>query len=871
MSASSIRIQLLALVLAVCIPLVAVVGIGIYSDMQQSIIHTKASLQTLASTMVSNTGGKIANARKTLEGLAQRPLVMQVDPKHCDRILQDLPGLNPDYANVTYTNLDGMAVCSAAPRADGKPVNVGKAPWFLKFIEAKQFVVSEPYSGPITGKWVSVLSVPIWNERRKMVGGVQLPLDLNAYDPNIDTRFLPAGSRYGFLAQSGVLIWRNVDPEGLIGSRSISDAAQQIVAAKDGQFERVGSDGVLRLFSVVSMPETGWIAFIGIPSSEVYAAAKGRAIATTGMALLVITLLIALAFIIARRIIRPIAELERSAREVRDGNLAARASLSGPAELVRVAESFNAMTGSIETATAQLEAEISAHKNTVKALRKSEASFRQMFERNDSVMLLIDPGSSRIIDANAAAARFYGYPAERLKTMRIDEISTLSAPAIAEKLAQAAHGQQHLFIFTHRLADARLCIVEVRASPIEIDERTVIFSIINDITERVETEKALQESDDRMKSFFENVPVGLFISTREGKFVYVNPALPRIMGYASAEELMDIIDRTSIAETLYVEPSHRNAVISDLDRVGDRWLSYESRYRRKDGRIIDAAISLGEKIDPVTGESRFYGILTDITQRKQSEAELVAAKQAAENASRAKSSFLAAASHDMRQPIQAIGLFADALAKTQLTAQQQPISLHLAQSVHSLGEILNMLLNISKLDSGSVSPCPEVIPVQHLFKRIDAEFSPMATEKSLFFKLCFTSRAMMLHTDGVLLMSLLGNIIGNAVKYTGRGGVLVGIRRRGRQALFQVWDTGIGIAPEHLGDIFDEYFQIENPQRDSTKGLGLGLSIASRHAKLLGTELVCRSRPDKGSVFEFLIPLTGDTAADAIETATTAR
>jgi CheY-like chemotaxis protein len=104
-------------------------------------------------------------------------------------------------------------------------------------------------------------------------------------------------------------------------------------------------------------------------------------------------------------------------------------------------------------------------------------------------------------------------------------------------------------------------------------------------------------------------------------------------------------------------------------------------------------------------------------------------------------------------------------------------------------------------------------------------------------------------------MSLVGNLVGNAIKYTQRGGVLVAIRRRGNQALFQVWDTGIGMEATHLNRIFEEYVQIDNPERDRSKGLGLGLAIAKRIANLLNTEVACRSRLGKGSVFEFRLPL----------------
>ena len=235
--------------------------------------------------------------------------------------------------------------------------------------------------------------------------------------------------------------------------------------------------------------------------------------------------------------------------------------------------------------------------------------------------------------------------------------------------------------------------------------------------------------------------------------------------------------------------------------------------------------------------------------------DLQQAKEAAEAATLAKSRFLAAASHDLRQPIRAINLFKEALDRTGLNAEQQRISQLLAHSILSLGDLLDALLDVSKLDTGVVTPQPGEMDVHALLSGIDAEFSIMAAAKSLRFKLYFPPGVANVFADRVALEGLLRNLIGNAIKYTEHGGILVAIRRRGAEALIQVWDTGIGIAPEHRETIFDEYFQVGNPERDKAKGLGLGLAIASRLAKLLNTEIVCHSRPGKGSVFEFRLPL----------------
>lgn len=245
--------------------------------------------------------------------------------------------------------------------------------------------------------------------------------------------------------------------------------------------------------------------------------------------------------------------------------------------------------------------------------------------------------------------------------------------------------------------------------------------------------------------------------------------------------------------------------------------------------------------------------------------ELRLAQEEATRLTQVKSEFLAAASHDLRQPLQAINLFHSVLKGTGLNDEQQRLSHCLSLSLISLGDLLNALLDISKLDAGRIKAVPEVIQVEALFGQIDAEFSSLAFDKGLRFKLYFPFRQLAIVTDPKLLLSMLNNLIGNAIKYTDEGGVLVGIRRRGGRAVIQVWDTGVGIADEHAQKIYDEYFQVGNQARDRTKGLGLGLSIVKRLAKLLGTEVVFRSSKGRGSVFEFSLPLASEAGQIAAE------
>ena len=354
MRTTSIQTYLLLLVLAVSIPLVAVVGLGIYSDMERSIANAKTSLRTLASTMVSNTGSRIADAHQIAERLTARPIVRQVDPNNCDPALKELLSLNPGYTNVAYADMKGVVICSALPPPGGKPLDFGQTLSFQKFMKERRFSVGNPFFGPITGKWISILREPIWNERQEMIGAVHLTLDLDAYDPHIPTQFLSADSRYGFFSEDGTMIWRNLDPEHLIGTKPKAEAALDIVKVRDGEFESLAKDGVTRYFSVVPMPETGWIAFVGVPTTEIYAAARQRAITITAFALALIALLVLFAITIARRIARPVVELESAARAIHSGNLRVRAAVRGPREIAGVAQQFNAMVDAQQLSVEQL-------------------------------------------------------------------------------------------------------------------------------------------------------------------------------------------------------------------------------------------------------------------------------------------------------------------------------------------------------------------------------------------------------------------------------------------------------------------------------------------------------------------------------------
>lgn len=230
-----------------------------------------------------------------------------------------------------------------------------------------------------------------------------------------------------------------------------------------------------------------------------------------------------------------------------------------------------------------------------------------------------------------------------------------------------------------------------------------------------------------------------------------------------------------------------------------------------------------------------------------------AARREAEAASRAKTQFLAAASHDLRQPLHAMGLFAEALRERRHDDGTLALVNSINASVHALDELFAELLDLTRLDAGGVTVSPRPFAVGDVLRRIALHHHPDAFEKGLDLRLRGHDRVVL--ADPVLVERILRNLVGNAIRYTDDGSVLVAARARGDRVLLQVWDTGRGIAPEDRERVFDEFFQVGGTRAaHEKKGLGLGLAIVRRLAALIDAPLALRSVPGRGSVFTLSLP-----------------
>ena len=265
---------------------------------------------------------------------------------------------------------------------------------------------------------------------------------------------------------------------------------------------------------------------------------------------------------------------------------------------------------------------------------------------------------------------------------------------------------------------------------------------------------------------------------------------------------------------------------------------------------------------------RLNDVLTDALATRHRNLDLIAelkartraavdARAAAEAANRGKSQLLAAASHDLRQPLHALGLFVAALGKRARDGELAPLVASVRGALAALEAQFAQLIDLSRLEAGALEPARERVPLAPLFDRLAREFGVEAASRGL--SLAFVRTRLAVESDPLLLERMLRNLCANALRYTRRGGVVVGARRRGARVAIEVVDSGVGIAPEHRERVFDEFFQVpRRADQPRVAGMGLGLAIVRRFAALLGHALTLASEPGHGSRFGIVASRAAD-------------
>jgi PAS domain S-box-containing protein len=360
------------------------------------------------------------------------------------------------------------------------------------------------------------------------------------------------------------------------------------------------------------------------------------------------------------------------------------------------------------------------------------------------------------------------------------------------------------------------------------------------------------ESEVFFRNLLESAPDAMIIVDERGQMVLVNGQALRMFGYERDEMIGQAIEALLPKAQRKAHVGHRSSFLGaptlrpmgqDLDLVG----------LRKDGSEFPVEISLS----PVKTDSGSFisSVIRDVTVRRQMEKEIKAAQEAAVRANKANSAFLAAASHDLRQPVQALSLLNGALRRTVKDERALLMVENQDASLTAMTNLLNSLLDISRLDAGAVTPEWEDFPMQRLVDRLSPEFGRQAHSKGLEFS--SGSSNAVVRSDPNLLAEIIGNLVSNAIRYTEKGEIRMTCVERDGQCRLEVADTGVGIEADQIEEIFREFHQCKAPG-SSKEGFGLGLAIVRRLANLLDHRIEVESVPGKGSNFAISVPIVVD-------------
>lgn len=398
----------------------------------------------------------------------------------------------------------------------------------------------------------------------------------------------------------------------------------------------------------------------------------------------------------------------------------------------------------------------------------------------------------------------------------------------------------------------------------------------------------LEAEKNRYKWLFENAQHGIFQACLDKGVVSANPAIVKICRYQTAEQFSDLVN--DLGSELFYQPESYEIFRSDILEHG-KVFGFETLFRRADDKSVHVSINallkenegeapsieafvqditerkknqdrlkrLNEELEErVENRTRELVTLNDklwqeIAEREQIQKELKVAKETAENANQSKDKYLAAASHDLLQPMNAARLLIAALRERELQAQDSQLVERVHLALENAEDLLTDLLDISKLDQNAVNPDISEFRLSQLLGSMIGEFQPVAEDKGL--ELRSSCCSVVVRSDSRLLLRIIRNFISNAIRYTRQGKVLVGCRRQGDSVSIQVWDTGTGIPEDKRDEVFKEFQQLDCHTGQERQGVGLGLAIVERIAKMLGHKLQVHSVEGKGSMFAVEVPL----------------
>ena len=511
------------------------------------------------------------------------------------------------------------------------------------------------------------------------------------------------------------------------------------------------------------------------------------------------------------------------------------------------------------TAAAGTILDVTKRREMENTLRENEALQRQLMENLPVGLIIVDPITRNIESVNEAAAAMFGAAIDNIVGHRCHAFlcpADEGACPVCD-LGNDVDNAERLMV----RADGSRCPVLKTVKRVKIQGREKLLECFVDITQRKQAEAALKASEERFRAMVEFLPDPYSEIDLAGKILFVNQAFLSETGY-SGEELLGNNFRM-LLDDRNIKRSARS--YRDIFKTGRPVRNLELEWISKDGRVVLAEVSVSPMRNVEGNVIGFQSVYRDITERRQMEDALSRAKEAAEVANNAKSEFLASMSHEIRTPMNAILGMADLLSETPLTQEQMKFVQVFKEAGENLLNIINDILDISKVEAGQVHLEHIAFDLGEMIERIGDIMSTRAHKKGLELTCHISPEVPMnLMGDPIRLRQVLVNLLGNAMKFTEAGEVLLDVSmaaqttgdvdRNTAELIFSVIDTGIGIPADKAQDIFERFTQADASTTRKYGGTGLGLTISKSLVELMGGKIAVDSEEGKGSVFFFTIP-----------------
>ncbi len=848
-----IRRHLLLLVFLGVLP---ALGIILYSGLEMRrhrLADAENGLSHLLDSLAASQEDLVSQSRALFDILSELPAIRTRDSGACSALLASLLRRNPQYANILAADPSGNVFASATPVG---PINAADRKYFREAVASREFSAGEYAVSRSTGIPSLHFARPVYDERGVLRAVVLAAFDVGHFKTLVARERMPPSSVFIVTDHAGIVLHDSRGPS-LSGRLSREEALLGALrgSADGGVFSEGSTDGIRRLYSFRRLRLSAdrrpyLLVAVGVPDSAIYAVPDN--ILVRNLILLAVAALFAgaAAWVLGNAaIVDRLKDLVTAVRRFGQGDMAARAGRRGGGEIGLLARSFDEMAQSIE-------ARDRTQRTAEEALRESEERYRSLFQDSPAVTLLVDPETGGIADANAAACRYYGFSREELRGRNLADLDTLPASQVCERIAKArAEGGSH-FVASHRLASGEVRPVEVFSGPVSSHGKTLLHSIVHDISARHRALDALRLSEERYRLVVENASDVIFVA-QDGFVKFPNPRSVSLTGFAP-EEL------TSVPFPTFIHPEDREMVVDRYRRrlAGeDVPAHYTFRLLTKSGDTL--WMDIGSVLITWEGRPATLNFVRDITLQKKLEAQLLHAQKM-----EAVGTLAGGIAHDFNNLLQAITGFA-ALGLIALPVGDDRLRSNLRNIVKAADRataLVRRLLAFSRQDGPSPQRLldlnDEVVHTAEILERTIPKMIRIET------RLAPDLRPIL--ADPVQVEQVIMNLATNARDAMPDGGrIRIETENRavsdddehrpaggasGPCVVLRVTDTGIGMDAGTKAKMFDPFFTT----KDVGAGTGLGLSTIYGIVLGHGGWIRCESEPGRGTCFEIVFPAAAE-------------